>query len=39
MLFVEPAAGDYRLRRESPALALGFVPIPVGKIGIPHNQD
>ena len=33
-LFVDPAAGDYRLRPNSPALALGFAPIPVEKIGI-----
>jgi len=33
-LFVDPAAGDYRLRPDSPALALGFVPIPVERIGI-----
>ena len=33
-LFVDPANGDHRLRPGSPALALGFVPIPVEKIGI-----
>jgi hypothetical protein len=32
--FVDPAHGDYRLRPDSPALALGFVPIPFEKIGI-----
>ena len=31
--FVDAAAGDYRLRPESPAWALGFEPIPVEKIG------
>ena len=32
-LFVDREHGDYRLRPESPALALGFLPIDVGKIG------
>jgi len=33
-LFVDPDKDDYRLRPESPALKLGFVPIPVERIGI-----
>jgi len=33
-LFVDPEHNDYRLKPESPALKLGFVPIPVEKIGI-----
>jgi len=33
-LFTNAAAGDYRLKPESPALKLGFIPIPVEKIGI-----
>lgn len=32
-LFVDIKNGDYRLRPESPAFSLGFVPIPVEKIG------
>ena len=32
-LFVDAAHDDYRLRPESPALALGFKPIPVEQIG------
>lgn len=32
-LFVDAEAGDYRLRPESPAFALGFEPIPVDRIG------
>lgn len=32
-LFVNPDKDDYRLRPESPALKLGFEPIPVEKIG------
>lgn len=31
--FVAPEKDDYRLQPDSPALALGFKPIPVGKIG------
>jgi len=33
-LFVDAESGDFRLRPESPALALGFVPIPLEKIGL-----
>lgn len=32
-LFVDLEGGDYRLRPESPALKLGFEPIPVDQIG------
>jgi hypothetical protein len=32
-LFVDAAKDDYRLRPESPALKLGFEPIPVAQIG------
>jgi hypothetical protein len=32
-LFVDPANGDYRLRDDSPAYALGFQAIPVSSIG------
>lgn len=37
-LFVDPANHDYRLRPESPALALGFEPIPFERIG-PYEDD
>ncbi len=38
-LFVNPAAGDYRLRPESPALTVpGFQPIPFEKIGRAGKQ-
>lgn len=33
-LFVNPAAGDFRLQPNSPALALGFQPIDLGKTGL-----
>jgi len=33
-LFVDAAAGDYRLRPESPAYGQGFAQLPVEKIGI-----
>ena len=32
-LFVDPDKDDYRLKPDSPALKLGFQPIPVDKIG------
>jgi hypothetical protein len=32
--FVDPAAGDYRLREDSPAFALGFKPLPLRQIGL-----
>ena len=37
-LFVDAANDDYRLRPDSPALMLGFQPIPVEKIG-PYNDE
>jgi len=32
-LFVDPAKGDYHLKPESPALKLGFEPLPLEKMG------
>ena len=32
-LFVDPEAGDYRLRPDSPALNIGFVPFDYSKAG------
>lgn len=32
--FINPAIGDFHLLADSPALKLGFQPIPVGKIGL-----
>ncbi len=32
--FVDAAGGDYRLREDSPAFALGFMPIPLDQIGL-----
>lgn len=37
-LFADPKGGDYRLGQESPALKLGFEPIPFEKIG-PYQDD
>ena len=36
--FVDPEQDDYRLRPESPALKLGFVPIDVNQIGLRRTQ-
>lgn len=38
-LFVDPAKDDYRLRPDSPAFDLGFVPIPVHMIGPYASPD
>ena len=32
-LFVNPAAGDFRLRKDSPALKIGFQPIDLSRVG------
>jgi hypothetical protein len=37
-LFVDPAHHDYRLKPDSPALKLGFKPIPFDQIG-PYKDD
>jgi len=37
-LFVDAENGDYRLQPDSPALKLGFKPIPVDKIG-PYEDE
>ncbi len=37
--FVNPARDDYRLRADSPALALGFKPLPLHKIGLYASPD
>jgi len=37
-MFVDPARHDYRLQPESPALKLGFKPIPFEKIG-PYQDE
>ena len=36
--FVDPAKDDYRLKPNSPALNLGFTPIPFDKIGAPKER-
>nr|WP_292963966.1 MULTISPECIES: right-handed parallel beta-helix repeat-containing protein [unclassified Allomuricauda] len=33
-LFVDPENGDFRLRAESPALKMGFVPFDMSKVGL-----
>ncbi|MBW7864279.1 MAG: right-handed parallel beta-helix repeat-containing protein [Candidatus Hydrogenedentes bacterium] len=37
--FVDPEKGDYRLRPDSPALALGFEPLDFGKMGIYASEE
>ena len=37
--FVNPAKDDYRLRPDSPALKLGFKPLPLEKIGLYKSPD
>ena len=36
-LFVDPEHGDFRLRPESPALKLGFIPFDMSKVGLQDN--
>ncbi len=36
-LFVDAEKRDFRLRRESPALEMGFVPIEIDKIGLKED--
>lgn len=38
-LFVDAANGDFRLKPESPALALGFQPIPIERIGVREERQ
>jgi len=38
-MFVAPDKGDYRLKPASPALKLGFKPIPVDKIGCYQSKE
>ena len=37
--FVDPAHDDFRLKPDSPAIRLGFVPIDTQKIGIRHENQ
>ena len=37
-LFVDPAGGDFRLKPDSPALKLGFVPIDLSKVGLQDSR-
>jgi len=36
--FIAPAAHDYRLRPNAPALKTGFQPLPLSKIGLQHDE-
>ena len=38
-MFVDAARDDYRLRPDSPALTLGFKPIPLDKIGLRRTPE
>ena len=37
-MFVDPANGDFRLKPDSPARKLGFVPIDLSKVGLVDNN-
>jgi hypothetical protein len=37
--FVDPAHDDYRLRPDSPAIALGFTPLPTEEAGLYNNPQ
>jgi hypothetical protein len=36
--FIDPAAGDYRVKNDSPALALGFVNFPMDRFGVQKQE-
>jgi hypothetical protein len=38
-LFVDPEKGDFRLKPDSPALKLGFVPLDVSKVGLVETAN
>ena len=38
-MFVDPENGDFRLKPESPALKLGFIPIDLSKIGLVDSSE
>jgi len=38
-LFVDPENGDFRLKPNSPALRLGFVPFDMPKVGLRNTED
>jgi len=38
-LFVDPKKDDYRLKPDSPALKLGFMPIDTTKIGMRDDKQ
>ena len=38
-LFVSPERDDYRLRPQSPALKMGFRPLPIGKMGLYASSE
>ena len=37
-LFVDPENGDFRLKPNSPALKLGFVPFDMSKVGLRSDK-
>ena len=37
--FVDPANGDFRLRSDSPALKMGFIPFDLSKVGLVGEKD
>ena len=38
-MFVDPENGDFRLKPDSPALKMGFVPFDVSKAGLIRESD
>ena len=37
-MFVDPENGDFRLKSNSPALKLGFVPFDMSKVGLQSDE-